>query len=141
MPSERTWTRIYLDRMKLSSLSNYLSDKKRGELGVKGCLKGPDSAKFDLERVFARLPTNQLISDTGIDEIVDKFLLSGKSESVERVVNRLVKDQDSGSSKNSSPKGELLLLEANSPVEEGLRIHRPSGTSLPSSRRGLVLGI
>jgi len=125
--------------MKLSSLSNYLSDKKKGELGVKGWLKGPDSAKFDLERVFARLPTNQLISDTDIDEIVDKFLLSEKSESVERAVNRLVKDQESGSSRNSSPKGELMLLEANSPVEEGLRIHRPSGTSLPLLTKGSYL--
>ncbi len=108
-------------------------------MGVKGWLKGPDSAKFDLERVFARLPTNQLISDTDIDEIVDKFLLSEKSESVERVVNRLVEDQESGSTKNSSPKEELMLLEANSPVEESLRIHRPSGTSLPLLTKGSYL--
>ena len=139
MPRERTWTRIYVDRMKLSSLSNYLdSERKKDELGVKGWLKGPDPAKFDLERVFAKLPLNQVISDTNIDEMIDKISLSKKPESVGQTITRLLRDQNSSNS-NGSPKGELVLLEATSPVEEGFTLHRPSGTSLPLLSKGSYL--
>src|SRR5467141_4762424 len=136
---ERTWTRIYVDRMKLSSLSNYFgSDKKQHELGVKGWLKGPDHARFDLERVFAKLPSNKVISDTDIDEIADKISITKKPESVGMTVTRLLKDRESNNS-NGSPKGELILLEATSPVEEGFTLHRPNGTSLPLLSKGSYL--
>jgi hypothetical protein len=138
MPRERTWTRIYVDRMKLSSLSNYLGSDKKDELGVKGWLKGPDHGKFDLERVFAKLPSTQVISDTDIDEISDKISMSKKPESVRETVTRLLKEHESDNSKQS-PKGELILLEATSPVEEGFTLHRPSGTSLPLLNKGSYL--
>jgi hypothetical protein len=139
MPRERTWTRIYVDRMKLSSLSRYLgADKKKDELGVKGWLKGPDHAKFDLERVFAKLPSNQVISDTDIDEVTDKISQSRKPESIGETVTRLLKDRESNTS-SGSPKGELILLEATSPAEEGFTLSRPSGATLPVLSKGSYL--
>lgn len=134
-PRERIWTRIYVDRMKLTSLSGYLApQEKKDELGVKAWLKGPDS-RFDLERVFAKLSPNELLSDTRIDEIVDQLVASRKAESVGKTITRLLDDQESGDSKRS-PKGELVLLEATNPVLEGLRIPRPDGSTLPVLKQG-----
>ncbi len=139
MPGERIWTRIYVDRMKLSSLSNYLrGDKKKNELGVKAWLKGPDQQKFDLERVFAKLPSNEVISDAAIDEIVDQISQAKKPEHIGRTVSRLISDQESGTT-TDSPKGELMVLEATSPCEEGFTVQRPSGTSLPILNKGSYL--
>ncbi len=101
-------------------------------------MKGPDHAKFDLERVFAKLPSNQVISDADIDEITDRISQSKKPESVGETVTRLLKNRESNNS-DGSPKGELILLEATSPVEEGFTLHRPSGASLPLLSKGSYL--
>ncbi len=139
MPKERIWTRIYVDRMKLTSIVNVSQhEKKKGELGVRGWLSGPKPEKFDIERVFAKLPAGDLISDTNIDDIVDDIESSKKHETVAGVIGRLV---EFGASPNSekSPKGELVMLEATSPVEEGLPLYRPDGRSVPLLKKGSYL--
>ncbi len=138
MSSSRTWTRIYVDRMKLSSLSSYTGGERKGELGVGGWLKGPKPAKFDLERVFAKLPQQQVISDVNIDEIIDNIASLRKYETAGDIITRLMQDR---ASKNSSgtPKGELVLLEATNPVEEGFPLPRPDGRVLPILKKGSYL--
>src|SRR5712692_81242 len=91
MSKERIWTRIYVDRMKLTSLSGYMRrGRKKDELGVRGWLTGPKPGKFDLERIFAKLPAEDVISDTSIDEIIDEISSLKKHETVGSVVNRLL---------------------------------------------------
>lgn len=139
MPKERIWTRIYVDRMKLTSLINVAQhEKKKSELGVRGWLSGPKPEKFDIERVFAKLPAGDLISDVNIDEVVDDIESSKRHETVGGVINRLV---ESSASPNSagSPKGELVMLEATSPMEEGLPLYRPDGRSIPLLKKGSYL--
>ncbi len=139
MSSERIWTRIYVDRMKLTSLSGYMRrGRKKDELGVRGWLTGPKPEKFDLERIFAKLPTEDVISDTSIDEIIDEIASLKKHETVASVVNRLLQVGKSPRS-GGTPKGELTLVEATSQVEEGFSLPRPDGRVLPIIKKGSYL--
>lgn len=140
MSKERIWTRIYVDRMKLTSLSGYMSrGRKKDELGVKGWLTGPKPEKFDMERIFAKLPKDDVISDTSIDELIDEISSLKKHEAVGSITNRLLQARTASSS-TGTPKGELVLLEAASPVEEGLSLPRPDGRTIPLLRKGSYLG-
>ena len=139
MSKERIWTRIYVDRMKLTSLSGYMRrGRKKDELGVRGWLTGPKPAKFDLERIFAKVPKDDEISDTSIDEIIDEIASLKKHETVGNTVNRLLQARTSPSP-NGTPKGELILLEATAPVEESFPFPRPDGRALPILRKGSYL--
>ena len=139
MSKERIWTRIYVDRMKLTSLSGYMRHgRKKDELGVRGWLTGPKPEKFDLERIFAKLPTKDVLSDTSMDEIIDEIASLKKHETVGSVVDRLLQVGKSPMS-NVTPKGELTLVEATSQVEEGLVIPRPDGRVLTMLKKGSYL--
>jgi len=124
--------------MKLTSLSSYMGGGKKGELGVGGWLRGPKPAKFDLERVFAKLPEKQVISDVSIDEIIDNIASLRKYETAGDIISRLMQGQASKSS-GGTPKGELALLEATRPLEEGFPLLRPDGRSLPIVKKGSYL--
>ncbi len=126
--------------MKLTSLSGYMSrGRKKDELGVKGWLTGPKPEKFDMERIFAKLPKDDVISDTSIDDLIDEIASLKKHEAVGNMVNRLLQARTASSSAGT-PKGELVLLEAASPVEEGFPLHRPDGRTIPLLRKGSYLG-
>ena len=111
---------------------------KKGELGVGGWLRGPKPARVDLERVFAKLPQQQVISDVSIDEIIDNIAALRKYETAGDVITRLMHDKTAKDS-SETPKGELVLLEATSPVEEGFPLPRPDGRVLPILKKGSYL--